>query len=61
MSYGVFQDYYSSTQFLRGAQSATGAVGTTANGVIYLSMPLTFTVLSLRWRTIGALYLLLAL
>lgn len=46
MNYGVFQEYYSSemgkTIALRGNPSATGFIGTTSNGVMYLSMPLLF-------------------
>lgn len=49
MSYGVFQDYYSTDLSLRGARSATGTVGTSANGVIYLMMPFLFTAFSKRW------------
>lgn len=49
MSYGVFQEYYSSSGFLRGAQSATGVIGTVSNGVIYLSMPFLFAAFSRRW------------
>ena len=49
MSYGVFQEYYTSEAFLRGDQSTTGIVGMTFNGIIYISMPLLFGTLSHRW------------
>lgn len=49
MSYGVFQEYYSSERFLKGAQSSTGVIGTTSNGVVYLTMPIFFAVFSQQW------------
>ncbi|KAH8806105.1 major facilitator superfamily domain-containing protein [Xylogone sp. PMI_703] len=42
MSYGVFQEYYSNNWTLQGSQDATGIIGTTSNGVMYLSMPFLF-------------------
>jgi len=49
MSYGVFQEYYTTEQFLHGAQSATGVIGTTSNGVVYLTMPFFFAFFSQQW------------
>ncbi|KIX10572.1 uncharacterized protein Z518_01656 [Rhinocladiella mackenziei CBS 650.93] len=50
MSFGVFQEFFSdpsnSHTGLRGSHSATGVIGTTSNGVIYLSMPFLFAALS---------------
>ena len=49
MSYGVFQEYYSSNWPLHGGDhSATGAIGTTFNGVIYMLMPFLFAALTQR-------------
>ena len=46
MNYGVFQEYYSSeighSLHISGNRSITGLIGTTSNGVMYLSMPLLF-------------------
>ncbi|CZR66521.1 related to monocarboxylate transporter 2 [Phialocephala subalpina] len=49
MSYGVFQEYYSSNWTLQGSQSTTGIIGTTSNGVMYLSMPFLFALFTKRW------------
>ena len=49
MSYGVFQEYYSSNWTLQGSQELTGVIGTTTNGVMYLSMPLLFALFTRRW------------
>ncbi|KDN70339.1 hypothetical protein CSUB01_12661 [Colletotrichum sublineola] len=49
MSYGVFQEYYSSNWTLEGSQYATGVIGTTTNGVMYLSMPFLFALFTKRW------------
>ncbi|KAK4233781.1 major facilitator superfamily domain-containing protein [Achaetomium macrosporum] len=49
MTYGVFQEYYSSNWTLRGSQTVTGIIGTTANGVMYLSMPFLFALFTKRW------------
>ncbi|ROW15134.1 hypothetical protein VPNG_02912 [Cytospora leucostoma] len=55
MSYGVFQEYLTTTttttnktqtQTLKGSQSATGLIGTTFNGVMYISMPFLFALLA---------------
>ncbi|KAL9607956.1 MAG: hypothetical protein Q9167_007179 [Letrouitia subvulpina] len=49
MSYGVFQEYYSGSWELQGSQDVTGIIGTTSNGVMYLSMPFLFALFTRRW------------
>ncbi|KAK7961596.1 uncharacterized protein PG986_002421 [Apiospora aurea] len=49
MSYGVFQQVYFDNWTLEGDRSSTGFIGTTANGVMYLSMPLLFALFTRRW------------
>jgi predicted MFS family arabinose efflux permease len=49
MSYGVFQEYYSDNWTLGGAREFTGIIGTTSNGVMYLSMPFLFSLFTRRW------------
>ena len=49
MSYGVLQEYYSSNWTLQGNRALTGIVGTTFNGVMYLSMPFLFALFTTRW------------
>lgn len=49
MNYGVFQEYYSSNWTLQGSQEVTGIIGTTSNGVMYLSMPFLFALFTRRW------------
>lgn len=49
MSYGVFQEYYSSNWTFEGSQDTTGIIGTTTNGVMYLSMPFLFALFTKRW------------
>lgn len=49
MSYGVFQEYYSENWTFKGDRSTTGVIGTTANGVMYLSMPFLFALFTRRW------------
>ncbi|RDW67484.1 uncharacterized protein DSM5745_09350 [Aspergillus mulundensis] len=49
MSYGVFQEYYSNNWTFAGDRSITGVIGTTANGVMYLSMPFLFALFTRRW------------
>lgn len=49
MSYGVFQEYYSSNLPVQGSHSITGIIGTTSNGVMYLSMPFLFALFTKRW------------
>lgn len=45
MTFGIFQTAYSHENLLHGVKSSTGVIGTTMNGVIYLSMPFLFTTL----------------
>ncbi|KAL5322057.1 hypothetical protein ACEPPN_010026 [Leptodophora sp. 'Broadleaf-Isolate-01'] len=49
MSYGVFQEYFTSNWIFNGSQGATGVIGTTTNGVMYLSMPFLFALFTKRW------------
>ncbi|PVH73055.1 putative monocarboxylate transporter [Cadophora sp. DSE1049] len=49
MSYGVFQEYFTSNWTFKGSQGATGVIGTTTNGVMYLSMPFLFALFTKRW------------
>lgn len=49
MSYGVFQEYFSENWTLEGNQQLTGVIGTTFNGVVYLSMPFLFVAFTKRW------------
>ncbi|KAH7084093.1 major facilitator superfamily domain-containing protein [Paraphoma chrysanthemicola] len=49
MSYGVLQEYFVDHWTLRGNRSLTGIIGTTSNGVMYLSMPLLFALFTRRW------------
>lgn len=49
MTYGVFQEYYTSNWTLEGNLSITGIIGTTSNGVMYLSMPFLFALFTQRW------------
>ena len=58
MSYGVFQEYYYENWTLQGSRAQTGIIGTTQNGVMYLSMPFLFALFTkrwARWRQIAAL------
>ncbi|KAI0103696.1 major facilitator superfamily domain-containing protein [Nemania sp. FL0031] len=49
MSYGVFQEYYMNNWTLGGSRDVTGIIGTTSNGVLYLSMPFLFAAFTRRW------------
>ncbi|GAP92304.2 putative MFS general substrate transporter [Rosellinia necatrix] len=49
MSYGVFQEYYMHSWTLSGSRDVTGIIGTTSNGVLYLSMPILFAAFTRRW------------
>ncbi|KAL8807667.1 MAG: hypothetical protein Q9223_004321 [Gallowayella weberi] len=49
MSYGVFQEYYSRNWTLQGSPDVTGIIGTTSNGVMYISMPFLFALFTKRW------------
>lgn len=58
MTYGVFQEYYTSNQTLQGNYQLTGIIGTTSNGVMYLSMPFLFGLYTKKWarrRQVAAL------
>ncbi|KAK3319566.1 major facilitator superfamily domain-containing protein, partial [Cercophora scortea] len=58
MCYGVFQEHYSANWTLAGGREVTGIIGTTSNGVIYLSMPFLFALFTKRlahWRQTAAL------
>ncbi|KAF2794590.1 MFS general substrate transporter [Melanomma pulvis-pyrius CBS 109.77] len=49
MSYGVLQEYYINNWTLKGGREITGIIGTTSNGVMYLSMPFLFALFTKRW------------
>lgn len=49
MSYGVLQEYFMSDWELDGAVEITGTIGTTFNGVTYISMPILFALFVRRW------------
>jgi MFS family permease len=49
MSYGVLQEYYVDHWTLQGGRELTGIIGTTSNGVMYLSMPILFAMFTKRW------------
>ncbi|KAL6857472.1 hypothetical protein ACO1O0_004908 [Amphichorda felina] len=50
INYGMFQEHYSSVDWdVHGSRDTTGVIGTTLNGVMYLSMPPLFALLSLRY------------
>jgi predicted MFS family arabinose efflux permease len=49
MSYGIMQEYYFNNWTLRSGRELTGIIGTTSNGVMYLSMPLLFSLFTKRW------------
>jgi MFS family permease len=50
MTFGVFQDAYTQQEVIKGPRSATGVIGTTMNGVMYISMPFISTLLERsRW------------
>ncbi|RBQ73432.1 hypothetical protein FVER14953_14137 [Fusarium verticillioides] len=49
ISYGVLEEYYFNNWTLQGNKDITGAIGTTANGIMYLSMPFLFALFTRRW------------
>ena len=50
MTFGIWQDAYMQQQVIQGPRSVTGVIGTTMNGVMYLSMPFLSTALEHgRW------------
>ncbi|WPH00673.1 MFS-type transporter pynF [Acrodontium crateriforme] len=51
-TFGILQEAYSHFDFLDGPRDSTAVVGTTMNGVIYLSIPMLFTILDRgRWSS----------
>ena len=46
MTFGIYEEALTHTQIVRGSSSATGVIGTTMNGVMYLSMPVLATMLN---------------
>lgn len=46
LSFGVFQEYYTTHAGIKGSPGAVATVGTTLNGLLYLMMPLSFTLLT---------------
>lgn len=52
MTFGIFQDAYTQQSLVHGPRSATGVIGTTTNGVMYIAMPFLSTALETgRWRS----------
>lgn len=51
MTFGVYQEAYNSDPDFADSTSLTGIIGTTMNGVMYLSMPFLFTALDGGWLT----------
>ncbi|VUC24806.1 unnamed protein product [Clonostachys rosea] len=49
INYGVLEEYYFNNYALNGTKYITGAIGTTANGIMYLSMPFLFALFTRRW------------
>jgi predicted MFS family arabinose efflux permease len=49
MSYGILQEYYFDNWTLQGGRELTGIIGTTSNGVMYMSMPFLFALFTKRW------------
>lgn len=49
MCYGVLQEYYFDHWTLQGGRELTGIIGTTSNGVMYISMPFLFALFTKRW------------
>lgn len=48
MSFGVFQEFYFDNWTFEGDRSMSGLIGTTANGIMYLSMPFLFALFTKR-------------
>jgi MFS family permease len=46
LAFGVFQEYYTTHTGFEGSAGAVAIVGTTLNGLLYLMMPLSFTLLT---------------
>ncbi|KAF2010683.1 MFS general substrate transporter [Aaosphaeria arxii CBS 175.79] len=49
MSYGILQEYFFKHWTMNGSREITGLIGTTSNGVMYLSMPFLFALFAKRW------------
>lgn len=49
MTYGIFQEYYLTHWKFQGSKDTAGVIGTTFNGVMYLSMPLLFSLFNRRY------------
>ncbi|KAF7548742.1 hypothetical protein G7Z17_g6864 [Cylindrodendrum hubeiense] len=49
MSYGIFEEYWTSNWTLQGDVDITGVIGTTSNGIIYISMPFLFAIFTRYW------------
>ena len=49
MRYGVFQEHYFDNWTVEGDRSVTGVVDTTANGIMYISMPLLSALSTRQW------------
>ncbi|KAF4542177.1 Mfs monocarboxylate [Lasiodiplodia theobromae] len=47
IAFGIFQEYYSTAPGLVGDKSSVANIGTATTGILYLSSPLTFTLLTL--------------
>jgi MFS family permease len=60
INFGVFQDAYTHQQAISGPRSATGVIGTTMNGVIYLSMPFLSSLLERSTWTVRKRHVALA-
>ena len=63
MTFGIWQDAFGRETGLHGTRSSTGVIGTTINGVMYLSMPVLSTALDsgryAKWRRPIAIFGLL--
>ncbi|KPM38130.1 Versicolorin B synthase [Neonectria ditissima] len=49
LSYGIFEEYWTSNWTLHGDLDITGVIGTTSNGIIYISMPFLFAIFTRYW------------
>ncbi len=59
LTFGIYQEYYQQNNVFAGPKNATGVVGTTMNGVMYLTMPILSTILDsgrwAKWRRVVAI------
>ncbi|TKA22482.1 hypothetical protein B0A50_07947 [Salinomyces thailandicus] len=52
MTFGIFQEAYRTSSTLHGSKSSIGVIGTSMNGVMYLTIPILSTLLdNSRWAT----------